>query len=214
MLWTRNKELVPVFMLTVPLMCERWQRDKLDKIFKCALEVEHCLMSEKLKALRNVERTREWRGIQMQLRLQYKLLEKRRDSKLMKSLLKRRKQMLVDAGISASAFERDVKRYQHHYRKNVQSQVAQKIAARVWQSFESYLYKDGKCIKFTSWQDFRSIAGKSNTTGIRYVASEDRLVAGKILRIPLKWNEKKNRSRPLARTGSGSLPFILTNCSE
>ena len=187
--YKRSGEPVPVFMLTVPLKCEQWQRDKLDKVFRCALEVEHCLTSEKLKALKNVERTREWRSIQKQLRKQYTLPKKERDSTLMKLLFERRDTLLSCAGISASAFEKSVKKYQNHYKRNVNSNVAQKIAARVWQRFESYLYGNGKSICFTPWQEFLSIAGKNNATGIRYVASENRLVVGKILRIPLKWNK-------------------------
>lgn len=187
----RKKETTSkdVFMLTVPLKCEPWQSDKLDTLFRCALNIEHGLMAEKLRALCNMERTREWRSTKAALDAEYKKPQDNQDKKQLKKLKKQSNAIVRKYGLTASAFEKAVKKYQHYY-KQVNSNTAQKLAANVWKSFEAYLYGKGKEIRFKPLKQFTAMHGKSNKTGIRY--SRGCILVGKgknPMKLPLKWNK-------------------------
>lgn len=56
-----------VFTLTLPLHCEPWQRDRLDKLFKCYNNIKNALISKKLKAFKQLERRRDWRALQAEI---------------------------------------------------------------------------------------------------------------------------------------------------
>ena len=164
-----------VFCLTLPLWSPVWSRDYLDKLFQSCNNVKNSLIADRLNALKQLERTKAWRNNQTEIVASYKAEEAALDPKERKqvasqrnTLFQKKKAMLDAFGISKGAFEKAVKAPQHHYRKIVNSAVAQKIAADVWKSFETYLYGNGKDIHFSKITEFSSIEGKSNTTGIIY----------------------------------------------
>lgn len=185
-----NDELKePVFVLTVPLAYDFWGRVQLDRFFNAGLQIVHGLMTQKLKTLRNLERTKAWRANQEALRIQYSKPSAQRDEKLIKRLNAKRNAMLSNVRLTFAAFEADVKKHRYHFNQ-INSQTAQKLAEQVWKSFEAYLYGNGKQIHFMSWKDFTAMQGKSNTTGIRY--SRGCLIVGKgkrSLNLPLKFNK-------------------------
>ncbi len=164
-----------VFSLTLPLRCAPWQRDRLDKLFQCCNNIKNALISRKLKDLKQMERTRLWRNVQSELAVSYAAEKAVKEKsaketirKSRKALFDRRKDLLTAYGFSLFAFEKAIKPAQKHYRKVVNSMIAQKIADSVWRSFEDYLYGNGEEISFSSISNFRSIEGKSNSTGIIY----------------------------------------------
>lgn len=164
-----------VFTLTLPLRCEPWQSDRLDTLFQCCNNVKNALISRKRKDLKQMERTKAWRQVQAELAVSYAAEQSAKDASVKKAISKERKELfthrneiLATFGFSLYAFEKAIAPMQKHYKKQINSHVAQKIAASVWDSFQKYLYGDGKAVRFSSINDLWSIEGKNNATGIIY----------------------------------------------
>lgn len=68
---------------------------------------------------------------------------------------------------------------QHHFKDNMDSFTAQKIATTLWKSYDKLFYGNGNKVYFKRYGAFNSLEGKSNKTGIRF--KEDSLI----------WNELK-----------------------
>ena len=85
-----------------------------------------------------------------------------------KELSSRLNSTVASYGLTKAGLESFVKVQQHRYRKYIHSQTAQKIANSVWRGVEKALYGDGRQLHFRKAEDFRSLEGKQNTTGIKY----------------------------------------------
>lgn len=171
-----------VFTLTIPLRCESWQRDRLDTVFQCCNNTKNALIAKKLKALQQLERTIAWKSLKSEMAAIYAEVKNHEptDAQLRKlrPLFRKSKKLLAQYGLTKDAFELDIKYIAKHFGKNVHSQVAQKLSYDVWNSFEKYLFSNGKTVHFSAIGDFCSIEGKSNVTGIRY--SDGYLLYGKL----------------------------------
>ena len=205
----KDKETTPSFVLTLSLHYEPWQRKVLDTTFSVAQKMSNLLIEDRLKALRQMERTREWRSLTATIADSYKEIERltkeqtsideklnalseertkdarakkhelRARQKELKSLIAEKKRyqkdlfqcrddILARYGMSEYSFQERMKKYRNHY-KCINSMIAQKLASRVWTKFYAYLFSNGDDILFIPWADFRSIEGKSNDTGIRFL---------------------------------------------
>ena len=177
----------------MPLWYCLWERDDLDTLFQCCNKIKNALISKKKKVLRQLERTKAWKKLRADIAASYKAEESEKDPKLImgiqsqrKALFQQRNSLLDACGLTAKAFEADIKPMQHHYRKIINSQVAQKLAADVWKKFEEYLYGNAEDIHFSKITDFTTIEGKNNATGIYY---RDGVVhVGKKLRLSVVRN--------------------------
>lgn len=163
-----------VFCLTLPLICEPWQQDRLDKMFKVSNFIKNNLIQNRRNALKQLERTKRWKQLQSQLSETYSAMknasEKQRRvlCRQQNILFKERNALLQECGFSKNAFEKIAKQYRYHYAALVHSQVVQNISADVWKSFEAYLYDNGKIVRFSPVVQFTCICGKSNHTGVCY----------------------------------------------
>ena len=72
-------------------------------------------------------------------------------------------------GLSEYQFHSYVTKSQYRYKKHIDSHVAQKIASAVWKATEKVIFDNGKRVHFRKYDDFLSMEGKNNVTGIRYV---------------------------------------------
>ena len=152
--------------LTLPLLVEKWQSDRLNTRLECARNIYNAFIGFELKKLRHAEANEKYAEIQSKLKAQYALEKKRRDVKLLKDLYKERKSLLRDAGITEYAFKTDMKDFYKHYSPNIKSSVAvHGIASRAWTAFERYLYGNGKRIHFKRFGEIRSIRGYSANNG-------------------------------------------------
>ena len=73
---------------------------------------------------------------------------------------------------------------QHHFKTNIDSTVAQKIATRLWTAYSDLFFDDGKFIHFKKYGTFNSIEGKSNLTGIHFF-KDKQLVKWNKLELPV-----------------------------
>lgn len=158
------------FVLTLPLHCEKWQRDRMDTIFKVANAMKNNLIAFEKRQLYNFVRRKDYRELQKALATAYKA----KDEERIAQLCEQRSSRIGGAGFTAYAFEKRINKYRLHYKSKgktnnvVPSQVAQKLAASVWKMFQDFFYGSGKGIAFSKWSEFLTISGKSASTGIMY----------------------------------------------
>lgn len=101
-----------------------------------------------------------------------------------------RNEMINAYGFSLSRFEQKEAVYRKCYDTLVGADIGQKIAAKVWAMFEAYLFKRGKKISFSKNENFLSIEGKTNRSGIRFNRDSMTVALGKkpnaiVLRVKL-----------------------------
>ena len=137
---------------------DRW----LAHAFWCGQQIYNVLVRHYRKQLRKLIRDPEHR----------ELLATRRKDNLSKKDKNRINQELAAIrrgyGLSEYQLHAYVSVQQHRYQKYIDSMTAQKIASSVWRSVEKYLFDNGKCIHFRKYDDFDSLEGKSNTSGMRF----------------------------------------------
>lgn len=159
-----------VFVLTLPLRCESWQRDRLDTMFRVGNEIKNHLITYEKAQYRCLTERKEWKFVQTALAEAYKA----EDAAAKKLLLEKRNTMIAAAGFSLYQFEKQANKYRKHYISVsgkgcwINAQVSQKIAASVWKAFESLLYGKGDEVKFSKWTEFTSMTAKVNGNGITY----------------------------------------------
>lgn len=159
-----------VFVLTLPLKCESWQRDRLDTMFRVGNEIKNHLIAYEKRQYRCLTERKEWKLIQAALAEAYKA----EDAAAKKALLEKRNTLIAAAGFSLYQFEKQTNKYRKHYTGVggngccINAQVSQKIAASVWNAFESLLYGKGDEVKFSKWTEFTSMYAKANNNGIIY----------------------------------------------
>ena len=169
----------PSHVLTLPLTCEPWQRDYLDKLFRVSGNIYNNLVADRLGALKQLERTKAWKSVQAKLSTLYAQRKKELTGKedhdklvygkydpLLAPLFEERDVLLLAYGFTEYNFQARVQKWRSHHRKLINTHVAQKIASTVWQKFRAYLYSNGDEIRFMPWADFRSTEGKNNESGI------------------------------------------------
>lgn len=159
-----------VFVLTIPLHCEPWQRDRLDKLFQVCNDIKNNLIAYERKQYQNLIGRREWKHLQNELAAAYQADNEEK----LEPLFEKRNAMVKAAGFSKFQFEKQANKYRKHYHREggkgylVNTHISQKIAASVWSGFEALLYKNGEEVHFSKWSDFTAITAKSNETGITY----------------------------------------------
>ena len=158
------------FVLTLPLQCEAWQRDRLDTIFQVGNDIKNNLIAYEQKQYQNLISRKDWKANQAALSAAYEA----EDEELIKVLCERRNELLSNAGFGKYRFEKQINKYRKHYRgKNgkgflIPVHVAQKISSSVWAAYEKLLYGNGQQVHFSKWSEFTTITAKTNASGIRY----------------------------------------------
>ena len=128
--------------------------------FNLAKHIQNVLVKEARKCLHDLEQDHEyWHTLSLYRRETDKLQKKEIGAQL--------KLLRESHGVSKSHLEQYVKVQQHMFKQNIDSQACQKIAARVFQGVEKYLYGNGKKLNYV--KEVTTICGKQNCTGIRYV---------------------------------------------
>ena len=101
-----------VFVLTLPLRCESWQRDRLDTMFRVGNEIKNHLIAYEKAQYRCLTERKDWKFIQAALSEAYKA----EAAAAKKLLLEKRNTMLAAAGFSLHRFEKQSNKYRQHYK--------------------------------------------------------------------------------------------------
>ena len=155
------------FALTLPIESELWQEDVLDKRFSIATKMYNAVLNKALNGYNEMTKAKTWRDNQIMLS---KLFSKGNPDKEEISKYNRtRNDLIKEYKLSCFEFEKIVKQMQRHFKKNIDSHSAQKIALRVWVSISKLLYGSGEKVHFKPWFDgVCSIEDKTNKAGLRY----------------------------------------------
>lgn len=147
------------FIVQFPLNTETYQEDILNRRFEIGRQIYNSLVNITQKRYKEMVKTKEYRNLVSSLSG-----NKEKDKEIWKQINDMHKQF----GFSEYSFHKDVKSIQHHFKENIDSLTAQKIATSLWKSYSSLFYGNGEKVYFKKYDSFNCLEGKSNKTGIRF----------------------------------------------
>lgn len=156
------------FVLTLELKTEKWQKDILDKRFNTGRQIYNACLGELYKRYNTMTQRKEYK----------KVVHMPKGKDRNKEFNKLNKKY----GLTEYSLHKYVKPMQHYFKKNIDSFTAQKIATRVFNAFEKYMFHKAKKVYFKKYGELNSLEGKSNRTGIRF--KNNKLIWNK-LEIPV-----------------------------
>lgn len=161
------------FIVQFPLKTEQYQEDILSKRFEIGRRIYNSLVNITQKRYKEMIKTKKYRTLLSSL-----TGNKKSDKEIWKQINDIRKQY----DMSEYSFHEDVKQMQYHFKKNIDSFTAQKIATELWKSYDKLFYGNGKKIYYKKYGEFNSLEGKSNNSGIRF---KDDMILWNGLKIPV-----------------------------
>lgn len=148
------------FIVEFPLKTEKYQEDILNKRFEIGRKIYNSLVNVTQKRYKEMIKTKKYRTLLSSL-----TGNKKSDKEIWKQINDIRKQY----GMSEYSFYEDVKQMQKHFKDNIDSFTAQKIATTLWKSYDKLFYGNGKKVYYKKYGELNSLEGKSNKTGIRII---------------------------------------------
>lgn len=146
------------FTLTLVLKTEKWQEDILDKRFNIGRQMYNAVLGELCKRYNTMTEREEYKKV-------VNMLKGKERNKKFQELNKK-------YGLTEYSLHTYIKPMQHHFKDNIDSFTAQKIATRAYRAFEKYMFHQAKKVYFKKYNELNSLEGKSNKTGIRFVNNE------------------------------------------
>ena len=122
------------FVVEFPLKVQPFQADILNKRFEIARIIYNSLLNITQKRYKEMVKTKKYRNAIAVLQDKSKTKD---DKKIAKEILK---SIRMEFRFSDYSFQADVKQFQKVFKKNIDSMSAQKIASRLWKSYEKYLF--------------------------------------------------------------------------
>jgi hypothetical protein len=153
------------FVLTLKLNTTKYDETVLNKRFYYGYRISNVVTAYAGKQLRLMKRDPVYQALLSERR---ELKDSDASKKAIARVNDELKAIRMSYGLSEYQLHSFVKIQQHRYKKHIDSSTAQKIATQVWQSVEKVLYGNGKYLHFHKYNDFLSMEGKSNASGIRY----------------------------------------------
>ena len=173
--------------LTLPLVLEKWQMDRLDKRFEIGRQIYNTLVRFELKKLQRLEETAEYKEVLEGIR---KILEEgSKTSPALKPLYKRLNDLRRAAGFTEYAFKTDIKDFYKHFKDNIRSNVAvHGIASQVWTAFDNLFYGNGKKVHFKRRGELNSLRGYSTAgkSGGIEIIFRGKFIEWNGLKLPIK----------------------------
>lgn len=169
------------FILTLPLITEPWQEHRINKTFKIACKIYNSLVRQVSCKYKQIIKTKRYR------KTLNNFINATKKDKI--KYLKELQQIQYDFGLTKYQIEALAMPYQHYYSKNINSHIAQKIAMRVYVSFSKLMFSNGKRMHYCKYDDFTSIEGKNNLTGIKFLSNK--IFFNKMILLP-KINHSDN----------------------
>ena len=147
------------FIVQFSLKTEKYQEDILNKRFEIGRQIYNSLVNITQKRYKEMIKTQKYRTLLSSL-----TGNKKDDKEIWKEINDIRKQY----DMSEYSFHEDVKQMQKHFKDNIDSLTAQKIATELWKSYDKLFYWNGKKVYYKMYGSFNSLEGKSNSSGIRF----------------------------------------------
>ena len=147
------------FIVEFPLKTEKYQEDVLNKRFEIGRQIYNSLVNITQKRYKEMIKTKKYRTLLSSL-----TGNKKTDKDIWKQINNIRKQY----GMSEYSFHKDVNKMQKHFKDNIDSFTAQKIATQLWKSYDKLFYGNGNKTYYKKYGSLNTLEGKSNKTGIRF----------------------------------------------
>ena len=147
------------FVVQFPLKTEKYQEDILNRRFEIGRQIYNSLVNITQKRYKEMIKTKKYRNLLSSL-----TGNKKTDKDTWKQINDIRKQY----GMSEYSFHSDVVKIRHHFKNNIDSYTAQKIATELWKSYEKLFYGNGRKVYYKKYEELNSLEGKSNKSGIRF----------------------------------------------
>lgn len=163
------------YCVTFPLDTKMFQENILNKRFEIGRKIYNAVLSKVNKRYNCMTETKEYRQLKQQIKDSCNQKEK-------KPLYKVLNEMYKDYRLDEYSLHEDVKEMQHHFKENIDSFTAQKIASRVWKSFDDLIFGKGESVHFKRYGELDSLEGKSNNTGIKF---KDNTLVWNGLKVPV-----------------------------
>lgn len=161
------------FIVEFPLKTEKYQEDVLNKRFKVGRYIYNSLVNVTQKRYKEMIKTKKYRNL-----ISVLTENKKSNKEIWKQINDIRKQY----GMLEYSFHEDVKQMQNHFKDNIDSFTAQKIATQLWKSYDKLFYGNGNKIYYKRYGELNALEGKSNRTGIRF---KDNTILWNGLKIPV-----------------------------
>lgn len=161
------------FIVEFPLKTEKYQEDVLNKRFKVGRYIYNSLVNVTQKRYKEMIKTKKYRNL-----ISVLTENKKSNKEIWKQINDIRKQY----GMLEYSFHEDVKQMQNHFKDNIDSFTAQKIATQLWKSYDKLFYGNGNKIYYKRHGELNALEGKSNRTGIRF---KDNTILWNGLKIPV-----------------------------
>ncbi|MDE5792042.1 MAG: transposase, partial [Oscillospiraceae bacterium] len=157
------------FVLQFHLKTEKWQEDILDKRFEIGRKIYNSLVNITQKRYHEMIKTKKYRN----------LIASLTDNKTHnKPIWREIDKIRQDNKFSEYSFYDDVKSIQKHFKRNINSQVARKIASAVWRAYDKFFHGNGKNIHYKRYGELNSLESKSNSQGI--IFRNNTIIFGKV----------------------------------
>lgn len=160
------------YILTLKLKTEKYQEDILNKRLEISRNIYNSCLGEVLKRYKH---TRELKDYRKEYKNIIKMSKDKESSKKFNELNKK-------YDLTEYSLHTYVKQIQKYFKDNVDSFTAQKIATRVFNSFQKLMFHQAKRVYFKRYGELNSVEGKSNKTGIRF---QDNWLIWNGLKIPV-----------------------------
>lgn len=142
------------FILTLKLDTEKYQEDILNKRLEIGRNIYNACLGELYKRYRTMQQSKEYRKV-------IKMSKGKERNKLFNELNKK-------YGLTEYSLHSYVKPIQKHFKTNIDSFTAQKIATRCFNAFQKLMFHEADKVKFKRFGEMNSLEGKSNSSGIRF----------------------------------------------
>lgn len=142
------------FILTLKLNTEIYQEDILNKRLEISRNIYNSCLGQLHKRYNHMRESKEYRKI----------------SKMPKGKDRNKKfnELNKKYGLTEYSLHEYVKPMQKHFKNNIDSFTAQKIATRCFNAFQKLMFHQANRVYFKKYNEMNSIEGKSNKTGIRF----------------------------------------------
>jgi hypothetical protein len=142
------------FILTLQLDTQKYQEDILNKRLEIGRNIYNACLKELYRRYDHMKESKEYRKI-------VKMDKGKERNKKFNEVNKK-------YGLTEYSLHEYVKPMQHHFKKNIDSFTAQKIATRCFKAFQNLIFHKSSKVYFEKYGKMNSVEGKSNKTGIRY----------------------------------------------
>ena len=147
------------FIVEFPLKTEIYQEDILNKRFEIGRHIYNSLVNVTQKRYKEMIKTKKYRELFASLS---------GNKKIDKDIWKQINDIRIQYNFSKYSFHHDIIKIRKHFKENIDSQTANKIAEYLWRSYEKLFFSDGKKVYYKKYGELNSLEGKSNKQGIRF----------------------------------------------